>query len=47
LAEYRQILHLWPLLPGVLVMLVGLWMLSVAGLSRSPLPDHSKPLRQG
>jgi lysophospholipase L1-like esterase len=45
--EYRQILHLWPLLPGVLVMLIGLWMLSVAGLSRSPLPEHSNPLRQG
>jgi hypothetical protein len=45
--EYRQILHLWPLLPGVLVVLAGLWMLSVAGLSRSPLPDHSKRLRQG
>ncbi len=45
--EYRQILKLWPLLPGVLVGLVGLWMLSVAGLSRSPLPEHPNPLRQG
>ncbi len=23
-----------------------LWILSVAGLSRNPLPDHSNPLRQ-
>ena len=47
--EYRQIPEAaWPLLPGVLVGLkFGLWMLSVAGLSRSPLPEHPESSPSG
>jgi lysophospholipase L1-like esterase len=44
--EYRQILTLWPLALGALVGLVGLWLLSVAGLSGRPLPYHPKPARR-
>lgn len=44
--EYRQILHLLPLFLWVLVGLAGLWMLSVAGLTGTPRPDHALPPRR-
>ena len=41
--EYGRILALWPYSLLALAMLVGLWMLSVAGLSYRPVPPQPNP----
>ena len=41
--EYRQILGLWPYSIVVLIAAIGLWMLSVAGLSCCPSPKLPRP----
>jgi lysophospholipase L1-like esterase len=40
--EYQNILDLWPYAIAALAGLVGLWMLSVAGLSFCPYPERPK-----
>ena len=41
--EFGQILALWPYSLLALAMLLGLWMLSVAGLSYRPVPPQPRP----
>ena len=41
--EYRQILALWPYSIIIVIAVIGLWMLSVAGLSCCPSPKLPRP----
>jgi hypothetical protein len=43
--EYSRILALWRYSIWVLIGLIGLWMLSIAGLSCCPAPSQPRPGR--